>query len=267
MADIQVNSNVGIDGNSYTTAISNDQLSNDDFLKLMIQELKLQDPTKPMDSAKMLSTQMQMSTISTNQEMIKAMQSMQTAFSQTAISNAAGIIGKNIEDGNVGEDGITKAYTVRSIENVDGEIQVKAQQILYLEDRVILQDPTDATKNQIVDYNVNGEILDEKGISAEVVHVPTIKPLDTETILSSARKTGRTVSAEEAQISGGFGSAISELLSERMPTPLMRLGIEDRFGESGEPMELFDFFGLTGEHLAEKIEKYVHNTPQYHRDY
>lgn len=164
MADnIQVNSNVGIDGNSYTSAISNDQLTNDDFLKLMIQELKLQDPTKPMDSAKMLSTQMQMSTISTNQEMIKAMQSMQTAFTQTALSNATGIIGKNIEDGNVGEDGVSKAYTVRSIETVDGEIQVKAQQILYLEDRVVIPDSTDATKSQIVNYNVNGEILDDKG--------------------------------------------------------------------------------------------------------
>lgn len=163
MAEISVNSNVGVDGNSYTTSISNDQLTSNDFLKLMIQELKLQDPTKPMDSAQMLSTQMQMSTINTNQEMIKAMQAMQTAYSQTALSNATGVIGKNIEDGNVGEDGITKAYTVRSIENVDGEIQVKAQQILYLEDRVILEDPTDATKNQIVNYNVNGEILDEKG--------------------------------------------------------------------------------------------------------
>ncbi|RXJ83347.1 flagellar hook capping FlgD N-terminal domain-containing protein [Arcobacter cloacae] len=163
MADIQVNTNVGVDGNSYTTAISNDQLTNNDFLKLMIQELKLQDPTKPMDSAKMLSTQMQMSTIATNQEMMKAMQSMQTAFTQTALSNATGIIGKNIEDGNVGEDGVTKAYTVRSIENVDGEIQVKAQQILYLEDRIILQDPSDETKNKIVNYDLNGEILDENG--------------------------------------------------------------------------------------------------------
>lgn len=164
MADnIQVNSNVGIDGNSYTSAISNDQLTNDDFLKLMIQELKLQDPTKPMDSQKMLSTQMQMSAMNTNQEMIKAMQSMQTAFTQTALSNATGIIGKNIEDGNVGEDGISKAYTVRSIETVDGEIQVKAQQILYLEDRVVIPDSTDATKSQIVNYNVNGEILDDNG--------------------------------------------------------------------------------------------------------
>ena len=163
MADIQVNTNVGVDGNTYTSAISNDQLTNNDFLKLMIQELKLQDPTKPMDSAKMLSTQMQMSTIATNQEMMKAMQSMQTAFTQTALSNATGIIGKNIEDGNIGEDGVTKAYTVRSIENVNGEIQVKAQQILYLEDRIVLQDPSDATKNKIVDYDLNGEILDENG--------------------------------------------------------------------------------------------------------
>jgi flagellar basal-body rod modification protein FlgD len=162
-SNIEVNSSVGIDGNSYTTAISNDKLNNDDFLKLMIQELKLQDPTKPMDSTKMLSTQMQMSTISTNQEMIKAMQSMQTAFSQTAISNAAGIIGKNIEDGNIAEDGSNKAYTVRSVENVDGEVQVRVQQILYLEDKVIVPNATDATKNDVVNYNASGEILDQNG--------------------------------------------------------------------------------------------------------
>ena len=165
MADnIQVNTNVGIDGNSYTSAISNDQLTNDDFLKLMIQELKLQDPTKPMDSAKMLSTQMQMSSINTNQEMIKAMQGMQTAFTQSSLSNASGIIGKNIEDGNIGADGVSKAYTVRSVENVDSVIQVKAQEILYLEDRVIIPDSTDPTKNQVVNYNAAGEILDDKGV-------------------------------------------------------------------------------------------------------
>ena len=158
---VEVNSSVGVDGNSYTTAISNDKLSNDDFLKLMIQELKLQDPTKPMDSAQMLSTQMQMSSINTNQEMIKAMQSMQTAFSQSSLSNASGIIGKNIEDGNIGADGISKAYTVRSVENVDGNIQVKAQQILYLEDKIIIPDETDPTKNKVVNYNAAGEILDD----------------------------------------------------------------------------------------------------------
>ena len=161
---VEVNSNVGIDGNSYTTAISNDKLTNEDFLKLMIQQLKLQDPTKPMDSASMLSTQMQMSSIDTNQEMIKAMQGMQTAFTQSSLSNASGIIGKNIEDGNAGAEGVSKAYTVRSVENVDGVIQVKAQEILYLEDRVIIPDSTDPTKNQVVNYNVAGEILDDKGV-------------------------------------------------------------------------------------------------------
>ena len=161
--EIEVNKSVGIDGNSYTNAISNDQLTNNDFLKLMIQELKLQDPTKPMDSAKMLSTQMQMSTISTNQEMMKVMQSMQTAFTQSSLSNASGIIGRNIEDGNVGENGITKAYTVRSVENIDGVIQVKAQQILYLEDRLVLKDPSDTTKDQVIEYNLLGEILDANG--------------------------------------------------------------------------------------------------------
>ena len=161
--DIKINSSVGIDGNSYTNAISNDQLTNNDFLKLMIQELKLQDPTKPMDSAKMLSTQMQMSTISTNQEMMKVMQSMQTAFTQSSLSNASGIIGRNIEDGNIAENGVTKAYTVRSVENIDGVIQVKAQQILYLEDRLVLKDPSDTTKDQVIEYNLLGEILDANG--------------------------------------------------------------------------------------------------------
>jgi len=164
MADnIEVSSSVGIDGNTYTSAISNDKLSNDDFLKLMIQELKLQDPTKPMDSAQMLSTQMQMSQMNTNQEMIKAMQSMQTAFTQSSLSNASGIIGKNIEDGNIGSSGSSKAYTVRSVESVDGEIQVKAQEMLYLEDRVVIPDTTDATKSSVVNYNAAGEILDSTG--------------------------------------------------------------------------------------------------------
>lgn len=114
---------------------------------------------------------------------------------------------------------------------------------------------------------IAAKILAERGINAEVVHVPTIKPLDNHTILFSARKTGRVVAAEEAQIAGGFGSAVAELLSEKMPTPLLRIGIEDRYGESGEPSELFEFFGLTGAKMADKVEKFVRNTPQYHREY
>ncbi len=114
---------------------------------------------------------------------------------------------------------------------------------------------------------VAAKLLEGQGISAEVVHVPTIKPLDNDTILASAHKTGRVVTAEEAQVAGGFGGAVAELLSEKKPTPLMRIGIEDRFGESGEPAQLFEFFGLTGEHIAKKVEDFVRNTPQYHREY
>lgn len=163
-SSVQVNSSVGVDGNSYTTSVSNDQLTTDDFLKLMIQELKLQDPTKPMDSKEMLSTQMQMSTINTNQELIKAMQSIQTTFSQTALSNATGLIGKSVEDGNTNELGTNKAYTVRSIEkDSNGDIQLKAQEILYLEDKVLAPDPSDSSKNIVINYNESGQILDDNG--------------------------------------------------------------------------------------------------------
>src|SRR5690606_24695680 len=92
---------------------------------------------------------------------------------------------------------------------------------------------------------VAAEILEDADINAEVVHVPTIKPLDEPTILKSLEKTGRAVSAEEAQIAGGFGSAIAELITENIPMPLLRIGIYDRFGESGTPAELLDYFGLT----------------------
>ena len=109
--------------------------------------------------------------------------------------------------------------------------------------------------------------LEKHGISAEVVHVPTIKPLDDETILASAKKTGRVVTAEEAQIKGGFGSAVAELLSEQLPTPLKRIGMQDRFGESGKPDELLDHFGLTGQKMAHTIQQFIHTTAQYHREY
>ncbi len=155
--NVTVNANTGIDGSSYTTAVSNDKLTNEDFLKLMIEELKMQDPTKPMDSQRMLDTQMQMSSIETNLQTIETMESLAKTFSQSALSNAAAVIGKNIEDGNISDDGINKAYTVRSVENIDGEVNVKAQQILYIEDQI-----QDADGKNII-YDLNGEILDAEG--------------------------------------------------------------------------------------------------------
>lgn len=109
--------------------------------------------------------------------------------------------------------------------------------------------------------------LEQHGISAEVVHVPTVKPLDEGTILRSITKTGRVLTAEEAQVNGGFGGAVAELLSEKKPTPLKRIGMLDRFGESGAPDELLDHFGLTGPKIALRAKEFIEATPQYHREY
>lgn len=93
------------------------------------------------------------------------------------------------------------------------------------------------------------EHLFKQGIDAEVVHVPTIKPLDSVTIMASAKKTGAVITVEEAQINGGLGGAVAELLSEHHPTKLKRIGMQDRFGESGKPEELLKHFGLTSKHI------------------
>lgn len=96
---------------------------------------------------------------------------------------------------------------------------------------------------------VAAERLYKDGIEAEVLHVPTIKPLDHQTILKSVRKTGAVVTAEEGQIVGGLGGAIAELLAEERPTPMKRVGMQNRFGESGAPDELLEHFGLTAKHI------------------
>lgn len=93
------------------------------------------------------------------------------------------------------------------------------------------------------------DLLYKDGIDAEVIHVPTIKPLDAETILKSARKTGAVITIEEAQINGGLGGAVAELLAEQLPTKLKRVGMQDHFGESGDPAELLEHFGLTAKHI------------------
>jgi len=96
---------------------------------------------------------------------------------------------------------------------------------------------------------VAAEKLYKAGIEAEVINVPTIKPLDTETILKSVRTTGCVVTAEEGQIAGGLGGAIAELLGEEHPVPIIRIGMKDHFGESGEPNELLKHFGLDAKHI------------------
>ena len=97
------------------------------------------------------------------------------------------------------------------------------------------------------------KMLEEKGISAEVINMPVVKPLDKETVVNSAKKTNRVITIENHSIIGGLGGAIAEVLSEEYPTKITRIGTNDEFGQSGTAKELVDFYGLTAEKLTEKI--------------
>lgn len=99
------------------------------------------------------------------------------------------------------------------------------------------------------------KLLAKDGIHAELIHVPTIKPLDAETILESVGRTRHVITAEEAQVSGGLGGAIAELLGEELPTPMARIGMRDHFGESGHPDELLAHFGLDAAHIAMAVHQ------------
>ncbi|MFY9458009.1 MAG: transketolase C-terminal domain-containing protein, partial [Candidatus Spechtbacterales bacterium] len=99
------------------------------------------------------------------------------------------------------------------------------------------------------------QLRDEDGIECEVINSHTIKPLDGETILDSAKKTGCIVTAEEHQIMGGMGSAVAEFLLRNYPVPQEFIGVQDRFGESGNPDELFEAFGMGVSHIKEAVKK------------
>ena len=101
------------------------------------------------------------------------------------------------------------------------------------------------------------DILAKEGISAEVINIHTVKPLDNDMILKSVKKTGAAVTAEEHSIIGGLGSAVCECLAENYPTPLLRVGVEDKFGRSGQVPELLEIYGLTAENIAAKARRAV----------
>lgn len=98
---------------------------------------------------------------------------------------------------------------------------------------------------------VAAKALAAEGIGTIVVHIPTIKPLDTEAVLDAATRAGRVITVEEHQAAGGFGSAVAEFLAEHHPVPIKRLGINDQFGQSGTPDELLAHYGLDAAHIQE----------------
>ncbi len=127
--NVVVNSSVGVDGNSYTTSISNDKLTNDDFLKLLLEEMKMQDPTEPMDSNALMDSQLQMSQIEANNDMSKAMQELSLAYKSSNLATSASMINHVIEDGQIDDTGATKSYKVASVKQEDGEVYLMANKI------------------------------------------------------------------------------------------------------------------------------------------
>ena len=101
------------------------------------------------------------------------------------------------------------------------------------------------------------KILESEGISAEIINICTIKPIDRDLLVASAAKTGKVVTAEEHSIIGGLGGAVAEVLSEECPTRMTRIGVRDRFGESGTAAELIHKYGLDGEGIAKSVAAFV----------
>lgn len=101
------------------------------------------------------------------------------------------------------------------------------------------------------------ELLKKDGINARVINMHTIKPLDNESVIKAAKETGAIVTAEEHSVIGGLGGAVSELLCEEYPVPVLKLGVYDTFGHSGPAPKLLDEFGLRAVNIAEKAKKAV----------
>ena len=124
----------------------------------------------------------------------------------------------------------------------------------------VLQDGTDvaiiANGLLVAEAIEAGKILAENGISARVINLATIKPLDEELVLKAAQECGKVITCEEHNIIGGLGEAVCSLLSEKCPTPVRRIGVNDEFGHSGPAGALLKQFGLSAEHIVEVAKEF-----------
>jgi transketolase len=126
---------------------------------------------------------------------------------------------------------------------------------------IVLKEGTDvtifATGLEVAEAIEATKMLEADGISVELVNIHTIKPIDEELVVASATKTGKVVTVEEHFITGGLGSAVCEVLSEKAPTKVLRIGVEDCFGESGPALELIKKYGLDAEGIYKKVKAFV----------
>ena len=114
-----------------------------------------------------------------------------------------------------------------------------------------------ATGLPVAECLAAAEMLAKDGIDAEVINIHTIKPLDEDLIVASAKKTGKVVTVEEHSVIGGLGGAVAECLSEKAPTRMLRIGMNDVFGESGTAVALLHKYGLDAEGIYNKIKAFV----------
>ena len=124
----------------------------------------------------------------------------------------------------------------------------------------IVKDGTDVAiiANGLLAYEAikAGEMLAEAGINAMIINMATIKPLDEELVLEAAKKCGKVITCEEHSIIGGLGEAVCAVLSEKLPTPVKRIGVNDEFGHSGPAVDLLKQFGLCAEHIAQVAKEF-----------
>ncbi len=179
--DVRVNKSVGLDGNTFTSSVSNDQLTSEDFLKLMIEEMKLQDPTSPMDSSKMLQTQMQMSTMDANIQMTKSMKALQDSIANMTLTNAMSFMDKKVDavvdKPVIGDDGkalkdnrgntitekVKASFIIKSVRVDDGKTFLESFELIGFQDRL-----GNKQTGGIVDYDSKtGRIKDKDGNDTE----------------------------------------------------------------------------------------------------
>lgn len=126
---------------------------------------------------------------------------------------------------------------------------------------VVMKEGTDvsifATGLEVKEALGAAKLLEADGIHAEVIDIHTIKPIDRELVAASAKKTGKVVTVEEHSVIGGLGSAVCETLCETVPTPVLRIGVNDVFGESGPARQLIEEYGLDEKSIYEKVKKFV----------
>ena len=126
---------------------------------------------------------------------------------------------------------------------------------------VVLKEGTDltliATGLEVAESLAAAEKLEAEGISVEVINMHTIKPLDVDLVAHSAAKTGKVVTVEEHSIIGGLGSAVAEVIAEKQPAKLLRIGVEDRFGESGPALKLLEKYELDAAGIYKKVKAFL----------